>query len=192
MKKTILIIISLIILIVVGTFLFFIIRPNLSKTYKLDAFNVSIKIPYAYEEVENESLKPKESSDTTQSAKDRSNIIINLYNEYNGISITVLNLQGDFWSSGDTISRMDEYTKVISSANYDSNIRNVKMEAIEKLDSKIGRVEMELAKQNTENKSVTLITDETIGNLVIEIIGTKESFENYSEEIEKIINSVKI
>ena len=43
-----------------------------------------------------------------------------------------------------------------------------------------------------ENKTLTLITNEEIGNVVIEILASKENFDKNEEEIEHIVESIQI
>lgn len=175
MKKILVVILGLIIIMIATIGIAFIL-PNINKTYNLGETNMKIKIPYSY----------VETGDTSKTH------IINLYNSRDEIKISATNLIEDFWSSGDTEARIDEYLKVMSSANYDSNMKNVKKEVIGTLENKVGRVEFELSNLNDTYKSITIIPNEEIGNLVIEIIGTKEAIDNNKNEIEKIINTISI
>lgn len=175
MKKIIIFIFILIILVVLAVSLSIFI-PSISRTCKIEKYNISMKIPFSYNAVEEEG----------------ENILISLYNEQNGISISGVDLKDDFWQSGDTLARIDEYMKVMSSANYDAEIKNISQELIKSTENKIGKIEFELAKINSNNKMIALITNEQIGNVVIEIRGSQESMDKYKKELYKIIDSVKI
>ena len=130
MKKLWICFLVLILLVIVFTIVAMI-RPNISRTCRIGEYNITMKVPYAYEKEED----------------NYENSLINLYNKVAGISISAIDLREDFWSSGDVESRMDEYLNVISSANYDAGLKNLKTEILAGTNGKIGRVEFELSKK---------------------------------------------
>ena len=175
MKRIIIFIVTLVVLVVIFTSLVLIL-PNVNKTYNFSEYNLSFKIPYAYRNI----------------ATEEENILLSLYNEETEIGVSFVKVQDDFWSSGDTEARMDEYLRVISAANYDSGMKNVKLELMDKLESKFGKVEFELEKPNESSRAVVLIANGEVGNIVFEINASKENYEENLEEINKIIDSVNV
>ena len=141
---------------------------------ELEKYNITIKVPRAYEEIEN----------------DVENNLLRLYN--NGVTINAIDLKENFWSSGDIEARMDEYIRVISTANYDSSLKNPKIETVKNSEDKLGRVELELENPEGSSKTVTILTSRNIGNLVIEFTGTVENINKNMNDIDKIIGTIKI
>lgn len=150
--------------------------PNMSGTYRLGSSRMKMEIPYSYEQLD----------EATE------NTIINLYNEDSKIKISAIELKKDFWGSGDAFARVEEYLNVISAINYDSNIKNIKKDTIANLNNKVGRVEVEVENPGGSFKTITIIPNEEVGNIVLEFMGDSESIEKNMEEIEEIINSIKI
>lgn len=161
-----------------------IMKPTISRTCRIGEYNITMKIPYAYE---------KEEDNYEDS-------LMNLYNKEQGIRINAIELKENFWSSDDIESRMEEYLKVITSVNYEAGLKNLKTEIIEGTSGRIGKIEFELSKNYEEekdinldeSKAVTLITNAEIGNVVIEILASKENFDKNKEEIEHIVRSIQI
>lgn len=177
MKKVLKLIGLLILTIIIGTGISVFImlnKGNFNKTYNIKKYGMKIKIPYSYESI----------------YEGATNQLLNLVNNQNGISVTVMEFQDEFWSSGDAMSRMDEYMQIVSTANYGKNVKNVKLEEIDIANEKIGRVELEVSLRENSQKIIALITEETKGNIVIEIGGATETVQKNIEEIEKIINSI--
>ena len=173
MKKILRLLAFIIVLVIVFTLWIFI-KPNISRTCKIKELDISLKIPYAYQETYNES----------------ENVLLNMYNS-EGIRISVVELKDNFWSSGDTEARMNEYLNVISAMNYDSEIKNIKKEILKKKDGNLAKVELTLRNPSGNAKKVSVIANEKIGNFVIEIEGSMSVMENKAKEIEKIIKSIK-
>ena len=117
---------------------------------------------------------------------------LNLYDEREEIYIKVGNLDDGFWSSDNLEDRMDQYIKLISSANYDAAVKNVQTEILKQTDGKIGRVQVDLEKQTSDRRTITLITSSIEPDIIIEIRGTTDAIEENSEEIEEIISGIKI
>lgn len=174
MKKIIKFIMLTLTLVVIVTVIS-LLKPSISRTCKIKDSRMKIKIPYAYEEVYSES----------------ENVVLNLYNK-NGIKIKVSKFQEGFWSSGDTNARVEEYLKVMSSMNYDSEIKNVKRRIIEKTEDRLGMAEFDLRNISGSAKNIAIITNDEVGNFVIEIEGPIELMEAKRNEIEKIIKSIKL
>lgn len=174
MRKIVIFIMGLVLLSIVSISVL-VLLPNFSRNYKLPGYNLNLKVPYNYKKVEQEN----------------ENSLLNLYEAESGITISAMRLKNDFWSSGDTASRVEEYIKVISSANYDSEIKNIKTGFVNDSKNKLGLVEFELGKPNGTYKTVTIISNEEIGNITIEIYADKESFNNNLNEIETIVSSIK-
>ena len=175
MKKFIIILLSAVILSAVLSVIVTVI-PCLYYTHRLSDFGVSIKIPGTY---------------IKEEATDRGNLL-NVVQKQKGITITAVDLGKDFWSKNEAEGRIEEYLKIISTANYDANILNIKKESVEIADKTIGRVEYETKRGNTVLKTVALLTENDNGNLAIEISGLQKNMLENSEEIEKIISSIKI
>lgn len=174
--KKILMVLGVLLLITIVIIVYMITKPNLSRTCKLADFGISFKIPYTYSEV-------NELAD---------NRLLNLYHSKNEITIKAADLGRNFWSSEKIEERMDEYIKVITAANYDSNVKGIKQEVIEVSGGRFGRVEIEVERPNQTLKTISLITESNNGNVVIEIYGEKADLEEKNEEIEAIIASAKI
>ena len=64
---------------------------------------------------------------------------------------------------------MDGYVRLISTAQYDSSLRNVKLESYVKDNEPLGRVEMTLEKNITSKRTITVLTTKSHGYLAIEI-----------------------
>lgn len=174
MKKIIIFILVLILLLAVTVGLKLLI-PKMNRTYKIDKYNISMKVPYGY----------KASYDVNE------NTLGILYNEQKGITINAFDLKDDFWNSGDAMARTDEYMNVMSAANYDTGFSIISNEVMEGQESKFAKVEIELDKPNSISKIVSVISGEEVGNVVIEIFGLKENMDNNKEEIEKIVQSIR-
>ena len=174
MKKIIIFIFVFILLIMVSVGVGLLI-PKMSKTYKIDKYNISMKVPYGY----------KISQDTNE------NTLFILQNEQTGITINAFDLKDDFWNSGDVMARTDEYMHVMSTANYDTGFAIIANEPIEGQKSKFAKVEIELDKPNSISKIIGVISGEEVGNVVIEIYGLKENVDENKEEIENIVKSIK-
>ncbi|MBO5142590.1 MAG: hypothetical protein J6C46_06270 [Clostridia bacterium] len=173
MKKILYLMLSIILLVVIAI-VFSINKENLNRNCNIGS-KITMQIPYSYEN-RDEKIE---------------NNLLNLYNP-KGINISATELKQDFWSSGDTFARIEEYLDVISSANYDSGLKNIKKTSVENTENKIGRVEFELNKPSIEYKNISMITNGEIGNIVIEINGKKDIMDENSEEIENIIQSIKL
>ena len=117
---------------------------------------------------------------------------LNLYDEREDIYIKVGNLDDGFWSSNNLEDRMDQYIKLISSANYDAAVKNVQTEILKQTDGKIGRVQVDLEKQTSDRRTITLITSNIEPDVIIEIRGTTNAIEENSEEIEEIFSGIRI
>lgn len=150
-------------------------NESVNKKYKLGEGVLTIKAPATYVRQGDEKKEDE----------------IKLYNSENGVYINAEILDNDFWSSTDLNARIDEYIKVISSANYDAEIKNVKTEILEE-NSNLARIQADLVKQTSNRKTIALISANTEANVIVEITGTKSSIEDDIEEIEEIINSIKI
>ena len=85
---------------------------------------------------------------------------------------------------------MDNYMTLISSAQYDSSIRNVKLESYVKDDEPLGRVEMTLEKNIISKRTVTVLTTKAHGYLAIEIYGNTSLVEKRMDDINKIIDTL--
>lgn len=175
MNKRIKILIIVVVVIVCAIIGVLYVRNATSKKYEITKYNLSIEVPYKYK---------KESS--------TDNELLVLSNSENTIEIVAMDFIDDFWSSGDSMSRMDEYMKVISAKYFDVNISNVKTEILESSEGKIARVDMELSTPSISSKGIALITNDEIGNVVMQITGSKEDMQNDEKEIERIIKSLKI
>ena len=172
MKKLLIILLSITVLI----FTYILIKPNISRTCWLSDFGISLKIPYAYSKVE----------------ENNDNKLINLYNDKNGITINGTDLGANFWSSKNLEDRVEEYTKVIAAMNYDASVKNIKKEILNLEDGRVGRVEIEIEKPNKSLKTISLITENSNGNLIVEFYGEKNNIEVSKADIETIISSIKI
>lgn len=171
--KKIITIILLMIIAVMGISIIFSNQKIIDKKYKIADGLITMKVPARYVVVgETEAL--------------------NLYDELEGISINAGKLQDGFWSSENLDERIDQYIKVISSANYDAAVKNVKTGMLEQSDGKIGSIQIDLEKQTSSRRIIALISADTEPNVIIEIRGTTDAMEGNSEEIEEIINSIKI
>ena len=175
MKKLITFLIVIISIILISLLIMWF-MPNLTRTCKLENYNITIEIPYSYA-VYDESVE---------------GALLSVYDSKKGISINVVEVNEKFWSSGDINVRMDEYLNLISAMNYDTSIKNPSTEIIEKFEGKIGKVEVELEGYENTGKAITVITNDTVGNIIIEITGEKEKIQNNIKEIDKIIESLTI
>jgi len=175
MKKIIWLILIVVILVVsiVG---FVFIRSKFDRVCKIGNYDISLNVPNAYMEMK----------------KSEENILLNLYNNAAGITISGFELNNNFWSSGDTMARANEYIELMSSVNYDSSMQNIKKEILSETEDKIARIEFELSRPNDDSKVIAFIANEEIGDVVIEIFGTIDNMENNKEEIEQITKSLKI
>lgn len=174
MKKIIIFIFVLILLVAAAIGVGLLI-PKMNKTYKIENYNISMKVPYAY----------KKSYDTNE------NTLIILKNEQTGITLNVFDLKDDFWNSGDVMTRTDEYMHVMSTANYDTGFSIIANEPLKGLESKFAKVEIELDKPNSVSKIIGIISGEEVGNVVIEIYGLKENMDTNKKEIDNIVKSIK-
>jgi len=171
--KKIITIALLIIIVVMGGAIIFSNQEIIDKEYKIADGKIRMKVPARYTIVGEDGE-------------------LNLYDEREDISIKVGNLEADFWSSEDLNERIEEYIKILSSANYDASIKNVKIETLEQSEGKIGRVQVDLEKQTSSRRTITLITANIEPNTIIEIRGTTNAMEENNEEIEEIVSSIKI
>lgn len=174
--KRIAIFLITIILIIVGTVLAIQVNKKMSRTCKIEEYNIKMNIPNEY----------------TYVKEDGEGHLLSLYNSKNGISINAVEVKENFFASGDVESRMDQYLKLISAMNYDSSVKNPKKEVVERFEGKIGRAELELEGYENIGKTISIITSDEVGNVIIEITGMKEEFEKNIESIEKIIDSIKL
>lgn len=150
-------------------------KPYMSRICRLEDFGINIKVPYSYSEVESEHVKS----------------ILSLYNSKNGIKISALDMGKQFWSSGDVNVRTEEYLNVISAANYDASVKNVKKEAIEIGGTLVGRAEVEVVRPTRSLKTISLIVGEEHGSVVIEIYGEADKMNENKESIEQLIQTIK-
>lgn len=170
--KKIFTIVLLIVIVIIGV-LAIPFDENINKKYKINDGKLTINVPNLYEKLEEENNR------------------INLYNAESGVSIKCGTLEENFWSSEDLNERIDEYIKVISSANYDAEIKNVKTEILEQ-NNNLARIQVDLIKQTSDRKTITILTANIEPNMIIEITGTKDAMEKNIEEIEEIISGIKI
>lgn len=173
MKKILRLLLLVIVLVLIFTVWMFI-KPSVSRTCKINKLDISLKIPHAYQETYSESK----------------NVLLNMYNS-EGIRISVVELNDNFWSSGDTEVRMNEYLNIISAMNYDSEIKNIKKEILKNNDGNLAKVELTLRNPSGNAKKVSVIANEKVGNFVIEIEGPVSAMESKEKEIEKIIKTIK-
>ncbi len=95
-----------------------------------------------------------------------------------------------FGHLGDIDGIMDGYVRLISSAQYDSSLRNVKLESYVKDSEPLGRVEMTLEKNITSKRTVTVLTTKEHGYLAIEIYGNTELVEKRLDDINAIFDTL--
>jgi len=151
------------------------IKPYMSRTCNLDDFGITLKVPNAYEVVESEHTRS----------------ILSLYNSQKGIRISALDMGKNFWGYENVTERMEEYLKVISAANYDATVQNIKREVIELSGISVGRVEIEVVKPTKKLKTISLIMGADYGSVVIEIYGETENMNLYQAEIEELIKMIR-
>ena len=70
-------------------------------------------------------------------------------------------------------------------------MKNVNTQLLEKTKNDLGRVDFELKKPNYYSKSTVIIANEKVGNFVVEIVASKENYENNKEEIESILKTLE-
>ena len=175
MKKILYFILIFILIIILGTIAVFM-MPNISRKCEIKEYSISMKVPFSYEQQENKS----------------ENELLNLYKKNNGIRISASKLEDSFWTSGDVVARMDEYLRVISAVNYEASLINIDTEIVEDTQNKIGTISYELINTQGSYRNVAIITNKDIGNVVLEITGSKENMDKNDKEIEKIIETIKI
>ena len=172
--KNVIIVFVILIIILISTYLALIYKNNKKEyTHKIGNYGVLITVPKEFKKY-----------DINQDSQ-----LLNLQNDK--ITISVTELKGDFWSSGDLNVINDEYIKLISSSMYDRSVSNVEHKIINVDGEDVGQVSMEISKNITAKKTITLLTQKTHGYLAIEFYGNTKDVNDSLDIINSIIKNIK-
>ena len=117
--------------------------------------------------------------------------LLSLYTENNSVIIKARDLRGDYWSSDDMDVIIDEYVKLISAMEYDSNIIDVELEKRKVGFKEIGIVKLSSDSLAKVNRDVAVLTHKANGYIVIEFMGDANVMKENDKVIERMINSIK-
>lgn len=117
---------------------------------------------------------------------------LSLYSDEYGLSVTSRALPLSFWESGDMLAVCDEYLGLMSSKLYDRSITDISMEKIIIDGVEVGKASLTAGMEHTFTRTVTLLFPKECNNLIIEIFGDEDKVKTYQDEINKLINGIKI
>ena len=174
-KKRVLIIVGILVV-----FFIVLIIINVSKklytTYTFDDSKISVTVFNKFRKIDD----------------DRKNTDLALYNSELETYVIGRTLPEEFWASGDIMAMCDEYLRFISSMYYEREIKDVSMNEVEINGVKVGRVGLTASQKNSSNKAVTLLFPKEYNNYILEIYGSEDILKEKNNEVENIINSIKI
>ena len=182
--KKVLICIFILIGLLAASSIFSAIALNITKSYKIGSYNITINTPLSYK------LEKKQEE----------NSLLYMVDAGEGINISAVDFKNNFWKTGDGEGRVDEYLKLFSARNYDTELRNLEIGELSNTDGKIWKAEFEISKKYGESDDlsfaatnvIALVTSEEIGSVVIEITVPKEKYDANKNKIENIVKSIKI
>ncbi len=175
MKSLIIKISLVIVLLLIIVFVVYMVNnKEMPKTYSLGDYGVEITVPREFVK-----LDPQNSAQ-----------ILNLQDE-KGITISVMELKGDFWTSDDPEAIAKQYIELMSSAKYDSSMKNVSKETLNINGEPLGKVEMTLERNINKKRTMSILTTKAHGYLALEIYGNPQIIEENKDQITSIINTLK-
>lgn len=168
-------ILIIVILLVIALIIKIIINAQDYRTYSMGDYGVEITVPKDFEKFKT----------TTDSQ------ILYLEDAISGLTISVTQLRGDFWASGDVDSMMDQYLNLIGTAMYDRTMKDVETSKITINGEEVGKLTLTLEQQYSNKRSVTLLTQKSHGYLAIEIYGDTGKVNRNEKKINSIIKTIK-
>lgn len=169
-------ILIVVVLLVIALIIKIIINAQDYKTYSMGDYGVEITVPRDFEKYK-----------TTKDSQ-----ILYLEDAISGLTISVTQLRGDFWKSGDVDAIVDQYLNLIGVAMYDRTMKDVETGSITINGEKVGKVTLTLEQEKYSNKrSVTLLTQKSHGYLAIEIYGDTAKVNRNEKKINSIIKTIK-
>ena len=168
-----LLIFSLVVAIGVALFLYDKVRE---KEYNLGDYGISIRLP-------GEFVKLDPNNDTH---------VLFMYGAKSKITVSATALPINYWSSGDLDVIMDEYVRLLSSAKYECNFKDVSLNSTKINDVEVGKVELTIEYRTQSYRTITYIFGEDSGNITLEFYGDPKNVNENLDLIEKITKTIKI